>query len=74
MTRFHYFNYLYPDVAKQRSLGYQEMSSTIWNAFTRVTGINKFFKFTPSEFDTADQAEAKGQGMVNDYDHTQNPL
>lgn len=49
MTRYHYFNSLYPNQAKEIQEGYQAMSSTMWNAFTRVTGLYKFFSFTPGE-------------------------
>jgi hypothetical protein len=40
---------MYPEVAKDISQGNQEISSTIWNAFTKVTGLYKFFSFTPGE-------------------------
>lgn len=61
MTRYHYFNAMYPQVSKDISDGYSAMSSNVWNAFTRVTGIDRFFKFTP-DFNTADQAMPEGQG------------
>jgi hypothetical protein len=60
MTRYHFFNALYPIEAKEIDQGYQELSSTIWNAFTRVTGINKLFSFTPKEF-KVDQDEVSDE-------------
>lgn len=66
MTRFHYFNYLYPNQAKDIHEGYQAMSTTMWNAFTKATGLSRFFKFTPSEIDTPDQGAAQGQGIQSD--------
>jgi hypothetical protein len=49
MTRYHFFNYLYPDQAKEIDQGYQVISSTIWNAFTKYTYLDKIFSFTPKE-------------------------
>lgn len=67
MTRYHFFSFLYPNQAKQISDGYSIGPTIVWNAFTKATGLNRFFKFTPSEFNTADQAEAKGQGTPEWY-------
>jgi|TARA_B110000459_G_C16493389_1_gene439907 hypothetical protein len=60
MTRYHQFNYLYPDKANDIHQGYQDMSSSIWNAFTKITHIDKLFVFTPKEF-KKDQDEVSGE-------------
>lgn len=49
MTRYHYFNVYYPEEARKISEGYASAGSIVWNGFTRVTGLYKFFSFTPVE-------------------------
>lgn len=49
MTRYHYFNYMYPEAAKQIDEGFANTLPIVWNAFTKLTGLNRFFSFTPSE-------------------------
>ena len=49
MTRYHFFNMSFPDQADQIHKGYSDMSSIVWNAFTKVTRLDRFFAFTPTE-------------------------
>lgn len=60
MTRYHFFNYMFPDQAKDIDDGYAMMPSTIWNAFTKFTHIDRLFVFTPKEF-KKDQDEVSGE-------------
>ena len=69
MTRYHYFNTMYPEVAKEVHQGYQDMSSTMWYSFTKITGLSRFFKFTP-DFNTApDQGAPAEQGITKSNNH-----
>ena len=47
MTRYHYFNQMYPDRAKETSKGYADGGSIMWKAFTKVSGLDRLFRFTP---------------------------
>lgn len=47
MTRYHYFNSMFPEEAKKIDQEYTEMSRIIWNAFARATWLHKYFEFTP---------------------------
>jgi hypothetical protein len=62
MTRYHFFNAMYPRQSADLSEGLSVAPYIVWNAFTRVTGLDRFFRFTPSELNTADQAGPEGQG------------
>jgi len=70
MTRYHYFNVYYPEQAKKISEGYADAIPTIWNGFTRVTGLYRFFSFTPAEINN-NPAKDQGEGIQKD---DQNPL
>ncbi len=63
MTRYNYFNYMYPDEAKKIDQGFAEAMPAIWNAFTKVTGLNRFFSFTPAEI-TNNPAKDQAQGTL----------
>ncbi len=63
MTRYNYFNVYYPEEAKKISEGYSSIPGIVWNGFTRVTGLNKFFSFTPHEI-TNNPDKDKIQGTV----------
>ena len=45
MTRYQYFNMMYPDEAKKIDQGFGEVAPVIWNAFTKYTGIKRLFSF-----------------------------
>ena len=47
MTRYHYFNQMYPDQARQIDKGYSDGGSIMWKAFTKVSGLDRLFRFTP---------------------------
>jgi len=50
MTRYHFFNFMYPTEANKIHQGYADMTT----AFTKLTGIDKLmvlFKFTPRDWD-----------------------
>lgn len=47
MTRYHYFNQMYPDQAREIDKGYSDGGSIMWKAFTRVSGLDRLFRFTP---------------------------
>lgn len=47
MTRYHYFNQMYPARAKETSKGYSDGGSLMWKAFTKVSGLDRLFRFTP---------------------------
>ncbi len=38
---------MYPEEAKKIDQGFGEAGPVIWKAFTRATGLAKFFAFTP---------------------------
>jgi hypothetical protein len=40
---------MYPDKAREIDNGFAEAGPAVWQAFTRVTGLYKFFSFTPDE-------------------------
>lgn len=48
MTRYHYFNQMYPDQAREIDKGFSDGASIMWNAFTKVSGLDRLFKFTPA--------------------------
>lgn len=48
MTRYHYFNQMYPDQAREIDKGYSDGGSIMWKAFTRVSGLDRLFRFTPA--------------------------
>lgn len=59
MTRYHFFNFMYPTEANKINEGYNDIAY----AFTKVTGINKlmmYFKFTPRNWD-----RPKDEGIDN---------
>ena len=64
MTRYHYFNYMYPEAAKQIDEGFASTIPIIWNGFTKATGLYKFFSFTPDEIrnNPAKDQGAEGPG------------
>jgi hypothetical protein len=39
---------MYPDRAKETSKGYSDGGSIMWNAFTKVSGLDRLFRFTPA--------------------------
>ena len=47
MTRYHYFNQMYPDQAREIDKGYSDGGSIMWKAFTKVSGLDRLFRFTP---------------------------
>jgi hypothetical protein len=38
---------MYPDRAKETSKGYSDGGSLMWKAFTKVSGLDRLFRFTP---------------------------
>ena len=38
---------MYPARAKETSKGYSDGGSLMWKAFTKVSGLDRLFRFTP---------------------------
>jgi hypothetical protein len=38
---------MYPDQAREIDKGYSDGGSIMWKAFTKVSGLDRLFRFTP---------------------------
>jgi len=60
MTRYHFFNAMYPMEANKISEGYSTIGKAIWNTFATITMLDKLFVFTPKEL-ILDPDEVSGE-------------
>lgn len=60
---------MYPDQAREIDNGFAQAGPAIWNAFTRVTGLYKFFSFTPAEISNNPDKDPARVDRSNPYNH-----